>query len=99
METSNIDVKITLDDEAMATIRKEVKKQIEEYVRQELILCDIDELARLTSMSKSYLDDCLLHDPRVRQYQRRRGHKGKRFCIYKPTIEAIEYIVTHEWEI
>ena len=53
----NIDVKITLDDEAMTTIKQEVKQQIDEYVRQDLILCDIDELVRLTCMSKSYLED------------------------------------------
>lgn len=95
----NIDVKITLDDEAMIIIKKEIKQQIYEYVRQDLILCDIDELTRLTCMSKSYLEDFFLHDPRVRQYQRRRGPKGKRFWIYKPTVETIEYIVTHEWGI
>lgn len=94
----NINVQITLDTDAVEIINKEIKQQITNYVQRELILCDLAELERLCSMKRDTLEELFLNDPRVKLHERRRGPRGKRYWLYKPTIEAIEYIVIHEWE-
>lgn len=94
----NIDVQITLDADAMEIIKEEIKQQITKYMQREIILCDLAELERLCSMKRDALEEMFLNDPRVKLYERRRGSRGKRYWLYKQTIEAIEYIVTHEWE-
>lgn len=79
-------------------IKNELARLIEENTRAEMLFIDLDELARITCMEGSYLTRTLLKDPRVLQYQRRRG-QGKRYWLYKPTVETILDIVTNEWEV
>lgn len=94
----NINVQITLDADAMEVIKEEIKQQITKYMQREIILCDLAELERLCSMRRDALEEMFLNDPRVKLHERRRSSRGKRYWLYKPTIEVIEYIIAHEWE-
>lgn len=77
-------------DEVKAFIEKRIQQQID----HELLFIDINKLAEITSMSKRFLEDEILCDPRVRVNERRKTRK--RWWLYKPTIEAIKNI-TEEW--
>lgn len=79
-------------------VKSEIARQIEENLKGEMLFMDIDEMERITCMDRSFLTQRLLHHPKIRQYQRRYGSKGKRYWLYKPTVEAIMDIVTNEWD-
>ena len=79
-------------------VKSEVARQITENLKGEMLFMDIEEMERITCMDRSFLTQRLLHDPRIIVHQRRYGPKGKRYWLYKPTIEAILDIVTNEWD-
>ena len=78
------------------------KKAIEEYINQQLnqqlhetlLLVDLEKLATMTSMSKRFLEDQILCDPRMRVIERRKVRK--RWWFYKQSLEVIKEIVD-EW--
>ncbi|MFJ9462119.1 hypothetical protein [Viridibacillus arvi] len=88
---------MTMAHVEIAVDQHEVKLQLEnmlrEFARPRLIMCDIDELKRLTCMSLSSLERHILHDPRVKQHERRVGERGKRYWIYEPIERAILEII------
>lgn len=69
--------------------------EIDEISQQ--LLLDIDDLVRLTTFSKTWLEDNLLRDPRIRRYQRQPYERGKRVWLAKPTLTTIKEIVMNEW--
>lgn len=84
----------------MSGITKEkVEERIEELIneasRTTLLFWDIEKMSELTCMEPSYLDKHVLHDPRMKVYERRRG-KGKRFWIYEGSVQALKEIID-EW--
>lgn len=95
-KNNSFSIRLDINEEYVKT---EVARQIEENLRGEMLFMDIDEMERVTCMDRSFLTKNLLHDPRIRQYQRRKSPQGKRHWLYKPTIEAILDIVTNEWDI
>lgn len=70
-------------------VNEKLKEILIDYTRPRLLLADIDELKRLTCMSLSSLERHILHDPRVKQYERQLGERGKRYWIYSGVEKAI----------
>ncbi len=95
-KSSSFSVRIDINEEYVKT---EVARQIAENLRGEMLFIDIDEMERITCMDRSFLRDRLLNHPRILQHQRRYGAKGKRYWLYKPTVEALLDIVENEWDI
>ncbi|MBB5148619.1 MULTISPECIES: hypothetical protein [Ureibacillus] len=58
---------------------------------------DIDDLVRETRYSKTWLEENLLRDPRIRRYQRQPYERGKRIWLREPTEKAIKEIIMNEW--
>lgn len=79
--------------------REEIKKQITERVdavlREVLFTWDVNEMSKRTCMSKSFLEQEFLHDPRMRTLERRKEN-GKRFWFYEPSLKAMQEIMD-EW--
>ena len=84
-------VQVELDQEE---IKKYIKEQINENMRHEYLFIDINKLAEITSCSKRWLEDELLHDQRIRMCERRKNRK--RLWLYPDVIEAIRTI-SDEW--
>lgn len=76
-------------------LREYINKKLDENIEQTLFLIDINEMVRRTCMSKSFLENEILCDPRMRLLERR-VEKGKRYWFYKEAIEAIRQIMD-EW--
>ncbi|WP_289891453.1 hypothetical protein [Virgibacillus pantothenticus] len=90
MSFANINIDIDQKE-----IRDYVNAKLDEALENELFLCDINELAKRTCMSKSFLENEILCDPRMRLLERRK-EKGKRFWFYKESLEVIREIM-NEW--
>lgn len=76
----------------------ELKELLREASRPIILFWDIDDVIRATSFSKTFLEENILCDPRVKQYERQRGHRGKRVWLAQPTAKAIQEIIMNEWE-
>lgn len=84
-------VQVNIDENV---IRDYINQQLDKQIHETLLLVDAEKLAEITSMSKRFLEEVVLSDPRVRIHERRKARK--RWWLYKPTIQAIEEIV-NEW--
>lgn len=71
-----------------------IKQQVNLHLHETLLLVDLEKLATLTSMSKRFLEDEILSDPRMRVIERRKSRK--RWWFYKQSLEVITEIVD-EW--
>ncbi|WP_368652400.1 hypothetical protein AB4Y30_11615 [Ornithinibacillus sp. 4-3] len=85
------EIKISLDEKS---IRDHIEKELNKQIHQQLILVDINKLSEVTCMSDRYLEEEILHDPRVRMHEIRKVRK--RWWIAQPTFKAIVDIVS-EW--
>ncbi|MGG0666728.1 hypothetical protein ABE042_21870 [Viridibacillus arvi] len=83
-------IEIAVDKEM---VQQSLDNIVRDYTRPRLLLCDIEELKRITCMSPSSLERHILHDPRVKQHERRVGERGKRYWIYEPIERAILEII------
>lgn len=89
MIPANIEVK--LDNKA---IQQHIEKKIDEIILNQLWLVDVERLVQLTSMSRRWLEEEILSDPRMRIIERRKNRK--RWWLAKAALETIEEI-TSEW--
>lgn len=71
-----------------------IEQELSKQIHQQLILADINKLSEVTCMSVRYLEDEILHDPRVRLHEVRKSRK--RWWIAQPTFKAIIDIVS-DW--
>lgn len=85
-------VQVTVDQEE---IRKQISEQLDEVYREAMFTWDVDEMVKRTCMSKSFLEEEFLKDPRMRLLQRQKP-KGKRFWFYEPSLQVITEIMD-EW--
>lgn len=85
------EITITLNEQEL---REHIDKELSKQIHQQLVLADINKLAEVTCMSVKYLEDELLHDPRIRVHEVRK--KRKRWWIAQPTFKAIVDIVS-DW--
>lgn len=76
-------------------VQEFIEGQLKKQIDQQLFTWDINEMARQTCMSKSFLENEFLHDPRMKLLERR-VEKGKRYWFYEQSLEAMKLIMD-EW--
>ncbi|PHG57424.1 hypothetical protein [Bacillus toyonensis] len=84
-------VQVNIDEKA---IKEYIQKQIDLHLHETLLTVDLEKLVVITSMSKRFLEDEILSDPRMRIIERRRNRK--RWWFYKQALEVITEII-NEW--
>lgn len=82
-------------DVDQSEIKKYINQKLDETLKNALFVWDIEEMSKRTCMSKSFLENEFLHDPRMRLLERRK-EKGKRFWFYEQSLEAMKEIMD-EW--
>lgn len=85
---------VTLDIDTNE-VKKDILKKLENEFNEFLFTWDLDEIARRTCMSKSFLENEFLQDPRMKLIERRK-ERGKRYWFYKESIEVMKEIMD-EW--
>lgn len=76
-------------------IRDYIQKRLDENLSQVFFTWDIEEMSKRTCMSKSFLENEFLKDPRMKLIERRK-EKGKRFWFYEQSLTIIKEIMD-EW--
>ncbi|MCC8350731.1 hypothetical protein [Bacillus sp. AF23] len=76
-------------------IRGYIIQRIDETLNQLLFTWDIEEMSKRTCMSKSFLENEFLRDPRMKLLERRK-EKGKRFWFYEESKQVMKEIMD-EW--
>ncbi|RLL48515.1 hypothetical protein D8M04_00670 [Oceanobacillus piezotolerans] len=87
------DVRVDLDEKQL---RDYINKKMDEQLHQVYWTIDINKFSELTGMSKSTLENVILQDPRIKQYERKKD-RSKRYWLYEQTMEAYLNILD-EWE-
>lgn len=82
-------VQVVVDQEL---IRKQIEEKMDETFREAMFTWDTNEMAKRMCMSKRFIEDEFLHDPRMRLLERRKP-KGKRFWFYEPSLKVIKEIM------
>lgn len=78
-----------------AEIKSYIDQKLEENLTKSLFTWDIEEMAKRTCMSKSFLENEFLRDPRMRLLERRK-EKGKRYWFYEESKLVMKQIMD-EW--
>ncbi|MER2057333.1 MAG: hypothetical protein ABTA16_00835 [Niallia sp.] len=76
-------------------IRSYINQKLEEQLKEALFTWDLDQMSKRTCMSKSFLENEFLQDPRMRLLERRK-EKGKRFWFYEESKQVMKQIMD-EW--
>lgn len=76
-------------------IKNYINQKLDESIHEKLFTWDINEMVKRTCMSKSFLENEILHDPRMLLLERRK-EKGKRYWFYEESLEVIKQIMD-EW--
>lgn len=76
-------------------VRKYINDRLDETIRQTLFTWDIEEMSKRTCMSKSFLENEFLRDPRMKLLERRK-EKGKRYWFYEQSLAVMQEIMD-EW--
>lgn len=79
------------------SVHSQLDKIIQEAARPTIIFWDIDDIVKATTFQKAFLEEHILSDPRVREFQRQRGFRGKRVWLAEPTAKVIQKIIMDEW--
>ena len=79
------------------SVQNELRDFIEENARPIILFWEIEDIVKATTFQKAFLEEHILSDPRVRQYQRQRGFRGKRVWLAEPTAKVIQEIIMNEW--
>lgn len=89
MFRSNIE--LSLDQEE---IRLYIEKQLKESIQTNLWFVDLEKIAELSSMSKRWLEDEIICDPRMKSIEIKKNRKR-----WWPAKKAFEVIleITSEW--
>ncbi len=85
-------VQVVVDQEE---IKRQISEKLDETYREVMFTWDVDEMVKRTCMSKSFLEEEFLSDPRMRLLQRQKP-RGKRFWFYEPSLEVMKEIMS-EW--
>ncbi|MDM5351576.1 hypothetical protein QUF65_11820 [Lysinibacillus sphaericus] len=84
-------IEVNLDKKA---IQEHIEKQLNEAIQSQLWLVSVERLVQLTDMSKRWLEDEILCDPRMRAIERKKNRK--RWYLAQQAFEVINEI-TSEW--
>lgn len=79
-----------------AEIRELINEKLDAAINNTLFTWDINEMAKRTCMSKSFLENEFLDDPRMKLLERRK-EKGKRYWFYEESLTVIRQIM-NEWK-
>lgn len=88
-----VNVEVSVNEEE---IRKQVNERLDASIQQALFTWDIEQMAKRTCMSKSFLENEFLHDPRMKLLERRK-EKGKRYWFYEESLIVMRQIMD-EWQ-
>lgn len=77
-------------------IEKQLSEKIDKALRDVLLVWDISEMSKRLCMGRTFLEEEILCDPRMRALERRKG-KGKRFWFYEPSLKVIQEIMD-DWQ-
>ncbi|WGT39056.1 hypothetical protein QH639_25300 [Lysinibacillus sp. 1 U-2021] len=84
-------IEVNLDKKA---IQQHIEKQLDNAIQSQLWLVSVERLAQLTDMSKRWLEDEILCDPRMRAIERKKNRK--RWYLAQQAFEVINEI-TSDW--
>lgn len=84
-------IELNLDQQA---IGQYVEKQIQDAIRAKLWLVDLEKISELTCMSKRWLEDEIISDPRMKVIEIKKNRK--RWWPAKQAFEVISEI-TGQW--
>lgn len=73
-------------------VKRYIDEKLDQIVHETLFMWDIDQIAKRTCMSKSFLENEFLKDPRMRLLERRK-EKGKRYWFYEQSLEVMKDIM------
>lgn len=90
MPTAKISINVN-----QAEIKEYLDKKLDGTIQEVLFTWDIEAMAKRTCMSKSFLENEFLRDPRMKLLERRK-EKGKRFWFYEESKRAMKEIMD-EW--
>ncbi|MGE6626165.1 hypothetical protein CEY02_06520 [Bacillus pumilus] len=76
-------------------IRSYIDQKLEDQLKDAFFTWDIEQMSKRTCMSKSFLENEFLHDPRMKLLERRK-ERGKRFWFYEESKEVMKQIMD-EW--
>ncbi|WP_217587089.1 hypothetical protein [Lentibacillus saliphilus] len=76
-------------------IKTHINDKLDQILHQTLFFWDINEMSKRTCMSKSYLENEILLDPRMKMLERRK-EKGKRLWPVNESVKAINEIM-NDW--
>ncbi|GGJ51312.1 hypothetical protein [Virgibacillus salexigens] len=79
-------------DVDQSEVREYINEKLDETLKNALFVWDIEEMSKRTCMSKSFLENEFLHDPRMKLLERRK-EKGKRFWFYEQSLEVMKEIM------
>lgn len=85
-------VQVVVDQEE---IRNQINEKLDETFREVMFTWDTNEMSKRMCMSKRFIEDEFLCDPRMRFLERRKP-KGKRFWDYEKSKEVMQEIMD-EW--
>ncbi|WHX46290.1 MULTISPECIES: hypothetical protein [Bacillus] len=90
MQFAELNISLNQDE-----LRTYINDQLNSAIAKTLFTWDIDEMSKRTCMSKSFLENEFLHDPRMKLLERRK-ERGKRFWFYEESKEVMKQIMD-EW--
>jgi hypothetical protein len=73
-------------------IKSYIDEKLDEIIHETFFMWDIDQMAKRTCMSKTFLENEFLKDPRMRLLERRK-EKGKRYWFYEQSLEVMKEIM------
>lgn len=76
-------------------IRDYIREQLDNKIQSVMLLWDVEEMVKRTCMSKTFLENEFLQDPRMKLLERRK-EKGKRYWLYEESVQVIHQIM-NEW--
>lgn len=88
---SQAKVNIELDAES---IKEYIQQKIDEQVSESLFIVDVETLSKKCSMSRRFMEDEFLKDPRFKLIEKSKSRK--RFYYWEKAKKVIEEII-EEW--
>lgn len=76
-------------------VKKYINEKIDGALHMTLFTWDLEQMSKRTCMSKSFLENEFLHDPRMKVLERRK-EKGKRYWFYEQSLSTMKEIMD-EW--
>ncbi|MBO1513226.1 hypothetical protein [Metabacillus bambusae] len=90
MATAEININVN-----QAEIKKYLDEKLDGTIQESFFTWDIEVMAKRTCMSKSFLENEFLRDPRMKLLERRK-EKGKRYWFYEESKRVMKEIMD-EW--